>query len=158
MEELRNREAQAEKIIKKYTLGSTGVGLIPLPLVDLAGITALQVKLVHSLAVLYEIEFSEHRVKALVAALIGGGHSVLMSPKLASLLKFFPLGSSFAFFATSGLGAVTTYAIGKVFILHFESGGTLLNFDPQSMRDYYIEYLDKDKPADILKSFVGVKP
>jgi hypothetical protein len=33
----------------------------------------------------------------------------------------------------------STYAVGKVFMLHFESGGTLLDFDPAKMKNYYRE-------------------
>ncbi len=36
--------------------------------------------------------------------------------------------------ATTG---ASTYAVGKVFIQHFESGGTLLDFEPEKMRGYY---------------------
>ena len=32
-----------------------------------------------------------------------------------------------------------TYAVGKVFTQHFESGGTFLDFDPVSYRQYFRE-------------------
>ena len=35
------------------------------------------------------------------------------------------------------LAGAATYAVGKVFIQHFESGGTFLNFNPESVRGYY---------------------
>jgi len=35
------------------------------------------------------------------------------------------------------LGAGITYGIGKVFVQHFESGGTFLNFDAQKTKDYF---------------------
>jgi hypothetical protein len=34
-----------------------------------------------------------------------------------------------------------TYAIGKVFIQHFESGGTFLTFDPKAVKEFYAEQL-----------------
>jgi hypothetical protein len=40
-------------------------------------------------------------------------------------------------FAASAL----TYAIGRVFIHHFELGGTLLNFDADKLRSYFREQL-----------------
>lgn len=156
-----SKEVQAEKIIRKYMAGSAGIGLFPLPLVDLVGITALQVKLVHALALLYEIEFSEQRVKALVAGLIGGGGAVTVSPRLTGTLKLLPFTAPFALFATSALGAITTYAVGKVFFLHFETGGTLLDFDPHAMQEYYMNYLSKEESTDTLdmkRSYVGIKP
>lgn len=155
---IQERRIRAEKMLKKYVWGTAGVGLIPLPLVDLAGITALQIKLVYDLSLLYKVKFSKHRVKVLTAALIGGGTSVIHSPKLASALKIFPFGASLALLSTSGLSAAITYAVGKVFILHFETGGTLLDFDPPAMREYYAEQLNKGKSAALSKSFVGIKP
>ena len=35
---------------------------------------------------------------------------------------------------TSG---ASTWALGKVFIQHFESGGTFLDFNPEKVREYY---------------------
>jgi hypothetical protein len=51
------------------------------------------------------------------------------------------------------LGAVTlpffagaaTYAIGKVFMQHFASGGTFLDFDPDKVRGYFREQFGKGK-------------
>ncbi len=33
--------------------------------------------------------------------------------------------------------AASTYAVGKIFVQHFESGGTVLSFNPDKVRDYY---------------------
>ena len=154
----RKAEAEAEQVIKKYVWGTAGVGLLPLPFIDLAGIVALQLKLVHSLAGLYGVEFSAHRVKALVAALIGGGSTMMCSRNLASALKLLPFGAYLGFLSTSGLGAATTYAVGKVFVLHFEAGGTLLDFDPKAMQEYYAAQLAAGQSSGTRKSFVGVKP
>ena len=33
-----------------------------------------------------------------------------------------------------GLSAAATYAIGKVFVNHFEGGGTLANFSPEAVK------------------------
>ena len=37
------------------------------------------------------------------------------------------------------LAGATTYAVGKVFTQHFATGGTFLNFDPETVREYYYE-------------------
>ena len=164
MEESHEKKVQAEKTLKKYVWGGAGIGLLPVPVLDLAAVTALQVKLVHSLARIYEVPFSEHRVKALLAALLGGGISVVHTPKLAGVFKILPLTAPFAVFACSGLSAAATYAVGKVFILHFATGGTLLDFDPEAMREYYFQQLtaqvsreNMDNPAQPV-SYAGVKP
>jgi hypothetical protein len=46
-----------------------------------------------------------------------------------------------------------TYAIGKVFVKHFESGGTLLNFNVDKVKDYYNEQFKKgEKVASSAKA------
>ena len=39
----------------------------------------------------------------------------------------------------------STYAIGKVFIQHFESGGTFLDFEPAKVRAYFSQQFDKGR-------------
>ena len=59
---------------------------------------------------------------------------------LASLAKAVPgLGTATGMISVSLLGGATTYAIGSVFVQHFESGGTLLDFEPQKMRAYFLQ-------------------
>ena len=55
----------------------------------------------------------------------------------ASLLKAVPvLGTITAGFVMPALSAGATYAIGKAFIQHFASGGTLLDFNPPDYREF----------------------
>ena len=51
------------------------------------------------------------------------------------------------------IGGAFTHATGKVFVLHFEAGGTLLDFDPHKMRRYFKEEFERAKNtvADIHK-------
>jgi hypothetical protein len=39
--------------------------------------------------------------------------------------------------SVAALSFATTYAVGNLFIQHFESGGTLLDFDPAKTREYF---------------------
>jgi hypothetical protein len=55
----------------------------------------------------------------------------------ASALKAVPiLGMLASGFVMPALSAGATFAIGKAFIQHFESGGTLLDFNPPDYRDF----------------------
>jgi hypothetical protein len=38
-----------------------------------------------------------------------------------------------------------TYAIGKVFIQHFEAGGTLLDFEPAKVREHFRQQFEKGR-------------
>jgi uncharacterized protein (DUF697 family) len=55
----------------------------------------------------------------------------------ASALKTVPvLGMLAGGFVMPALSAGASYAIGKAFIQHFESGGTLLDFNPPDYREF----------------------
>lgn len=61
-------------------------------------------------------------------------------------LKMIPLlGALFAGVTTAAVGAASTYALGMVFIGHFEQGGTLLDFDPARFRETFLKEFQKAK-------------
>lgn len=151
MAETEKKTEEADGIVRKYMLGALGVGIVPIPLADVALLTGIQLKMLHRLAQLYEVEFSEQRSKSIIAALVGGGVPVSFSRFLL------PFGHLITMASVSVFGGASTYAIGKVFIQHFESGGTFLTFDPQQVKDYYAQQVEQGK-KEVRKSFAGIKP
>jgi uncharacterized protein (DUF697 family) len=151
--------ARAETIVKRYMLGSLGVGLVPFAFVDMAVLAGIQLKMLHSLANLYELELSSQLGKSLIASLLGGGVPVSLSSQVARLaVQSIPgYGWVTSLISTSLFGGASTYAIGKVFIQHFESGGTFLTFDPRQVRDHYAQQFERGK-EEVRKSFAGIKP
>jgi uncharacterized protein (DUF697 family) len=148
---------EANNIVNRYMLGSVAVGIVPIPIVDMAALSSLQVKMLHSLAKLYDIAFSKNLGKSLIASLLGSGISFSLARNAASVAKTIPIyGQTTGMISMSVLGGASTYALGKVFIQHFESGGTFLTFDPQKVQAYYLEQLEKGKLK--LKGGVGIKP
>lgn len=143
---MEEREAQAQDIVKRHALIASGLGLIPIPLVDLAAITATQLKLVKDLSEHYEIEFSSQRGKSLIGALIGASVPGLAAGTTRSLLKMIPgVGGLIGMVTVPILAGASTYAVGRVFIQHFEAGGTLLDFDPAKMKAFFAEQFEKGK-------------
>lgn len=151
--------AKAETTVKRYMLGAVAVGLVPFPLIDMAALAALQLKMLHSLATLYEVEFSSQLGKSLIAALLGGGMPVSLSSQVARVaLKSLPVyGWVAGLISTAVFGGASTYAMGQVFIQHFASGGTFLTFDPQQVRAYYAQQFARGT-EEVRKSFAGIKP
>src|SRR5271169_5928031 len=43
------------------------------------------------------------------------------------------------------LPAAFTYAVGKVFVQHFASGDTFLDFDPKTVREYFARRFEEGK-------------
>lgn len=141
------KDALAERRILQYTSGGMAVGLVPFPLLDLAALTAVQLKMLHSLAEIYEVEFKGSLGKSAISSLIGGLLPVASAaPVAASLSKFIPvIGHALSYGTLVVLNGASTYAVGKVFAQHFASGGTLLTFDPEAVRDYFAEQYEKGK-------------
>jgi uncharacterized protein (DUF697 family) len=158
MPEVNTTTARAEMIVERYTLGSLVVGVVPFALIDMAALAGIQLKMLHSLANLYELEFSSQLGKSLIASLLGGGVPVSLSSRVARLaVRSIPVyGWVAGLISTSLFGGASTYAIGKVFIQHFESGGTFLTFDPYRVRDYYAQQFEHGN--EVVKSFAGIKP
>jgi len=129
---------EANKIIDKYLLYSLGLYLIPLPFINTIGIAGVNVKMVHSLAKLYNVPFSVVIVKSVIASLISMGISSALNEPLKNLIKHIPvIGRVSSLSSSLIISGASIYAIGKVFILHFESGGTILTFKPENVRTYY---------------------
>lgn len=145
-----SRYSRAVARARWYTLGNTAAGLVPFPLIDMVAITTLQVLLLKDLANIYEVPYSEQRGKVLVGALTSGvAAPVLVGPGLVSLLKAIPgIGQVVAGGSMAVIAAASTHALSKVFIQHFEAGGTLLDFDPEAMRKHYMKYFEEAKQRD----------
>lgn len=137
---------EVDAIIRKRVYASIGVGMVPIPLVDLAGLTAIQIELTHALATAYGVEFSKERVKSILASLGGSVLTVASAPMFASLFKSIPLIGSTAGAATVCItGGAATYAIGSVFAKHFREGGDLFTFDAQGAKTYFKDKLEEGK-------------
>ncbi len=139
---------EIKKIIRNHSLGSMAVGLIPLPLVDLVALTGVQLNMLSRLAKCYGVPFMKNKARSLIGALVGGVVPVSFAGATISLAKTVPLvGQATGALAMPAMAGAATYAVGKVFAMHFASGGTLLNFDPEQMKDYYAQMFEEGKEA-----------
>jgi uncharacterized protein (DUF697 family) len=122
---------QAEALVHRTMLLVLGVGLIPLAPLNTIAVAALQLKLVRDLSLLYQVKFSEHRIKALLAALTGSAMPAAVSRGSigGALRAVHGIGPALGLAAFPLTAAATTLAVGKVFTSHFESRGNLLSFD-----------------------------
>jgi uncharacterized protein (DUF697 family) len=149
------RSQEAKNIIKNHVIGSMGISLVPIPLVDLLALTGIQLRMLHQLARLYRVPFSENLGKSLIISLVGGVMPTSTAITLASFVKAVPgLGTATGMVSVTLLGGATTYAVGSVFMQHFESGGTLLDFEPKAMREHFAKELRQGKQvaANLKKS------
>jgi uncharacterized protein (DUF697 family) len=144
------RSAFSSKLVDRFAVWAGVAGLIPVPVADVAAVGALQLQMVHRISQVYGVPFTANKGKALIAALVGTIVPASSTLGAASLLKSVPVvGTAISALVMPALASAATYAIGKVFIQHFASGGTLLDFNPPDYRDYikvhYREFIKDQK-------------
>jgi uncharacterized protein (DUF697 family) len=145
-EESTSKVEQANKVVRNYSIGSVIPSLVPFPAVDLVAVTGIQLKMLHSLANIYDVAFKEELVRAAISSLIGGTVALSVSRLASSAIKLIPgVGTMLGSLVMPAISGGTTYAVGKVFIQHFESGGTFLTFDAGKVREYFDQQYNKGK-------------
>jgi uncharacterized protein (DUF697 family) len=134
-------------LVKKYMWWSMGAGLIPVPFVDLAAVSGVQLKMLKDMSDIYGIKFSENKGKSILSALLGSiVPNSLAGGGVGSIMKMIPfVGPIVGGLSMSLFSGAATYAIGKAFIQHFEAGGTFLDFDPVKLRNFFQAKFEEGK-------------
>jgi len=137
---------EANEVVKKHILISAGFGAVPVPIVDLIGLTGTQLNMLKELSTIYNQEFTKDIAKKSIMSLAGGSLAIPISAGVASLIKSIPIiGQTAGVISVATVGAASTYAVGEVFIKHFQSGGTLLSFDETKFKEFFKEKFTKGK-------------
>ena len=117
------RRALAHKIVSRHKNYAAMGGLVPLPVVNIAGITAINLRMVKQLSELYQVPFERDRTRSLIVGLIGGAVPTGVGAATSSTLMWIvPGGMLLAVGATALTAGALTRGIGLVFIDSFESG------------------------------------
>jgi uncharacterized protein (DUF697 family) len=133
---------KAERIIRDHVMVASGVGLIPVPVVDLFLVTSLQMEMVGELAALYGSPDAIGSGKLFVTALTGAAGAKIG----ASLIKSIPgLGSLIGGVSMSVMAGASTYAVGQVVRGRLDEGGRLDGIDPKSLRSAYEKALQRGR-------------
>lgn len=137
-----NKKELAQSIVKSHVMYSLGAGLVPIPLLDIAAVSVVQLDMLKQLAKLYGKDFKESAGKGWISAISGS----MMARMGASLVKGIPgIGSILGGVTMSVLSGASTYAIGQVFIWHFGSGGDFMNFNFEKAKEIYEREFEKGK-------------
>lgn len=138
-----SRSDHADTIIRNHVVWSMSAGFIPVLVADIFAVSAVQLDMIRQMCKVYDVDFSETQGKALVTSLTG---TTLARLGAGSILKMVPgVGSVIGGATVSVFAGASTYALGEVFKKHFDSGGTILDFDPARLKKYYKEKFEKGK-------------
>ena len=137
-----NKRAKGDKIVQNSVLWTVGAGFIPVPIVDMVAVTAIQIDMIKKICELYEVNFSDANLKSWISSLSGS----VISRFGADAIKFIPgIGSVIGGISVAVLSGASTYAVGQVFIEHFENGGNLTNFEVDKFVDFYKKQFERGK-------------
>ena len=140
------RKDRLEKLSKYHILASMGIGLVPFPIVDMVALMGIQLNMVRKLCAEYGVPFKQDAGKSVISSLLGGILPVPVGLAMISLLKFVPvIGLTTGAVTMPVVSGASTYAIYKVFVKHFEAGGTFLDLDPSKFKSYFSEQFAKGK-------------
>ncbi|MEA2981176.1 MAG: hypothetical protein QOF09_2999 [Alphaproteobacteria bacterium] len=120
------RRMEALAVVDRYANYSAASGFIPLPIVNMAAITAVLVRMVKALSDLYGEPFEDNRAYSLVIGLMGG----VMPTRLATVatstvLHFVPGYNLFGLAVSSVTAAAYARKIGRILIDQFERNAEL---------------------------------
>ena len=141
------RSLIAENLIKDYVLASVAASIVPVPLFDIAAVVAIELRMIQKLSELYGKPFSEGVGRNVIVSLAGGvvGYGAGMAVAV-SLTKLIPgIGWMMGMVSLPVLSGASTYAVGRVFVKHYEGGGDIFDLSTEAMRTYYKEQFEKGK-------------
>lgn len=138
-----SKSKHADTVIRNHVIWVMGTGFIPVPIADVFAATAVQMDMIRQLCRVYDLEFSETQGKAIVTSLTS---SILARAGARSVVKLIPgLGTLIGGVTISVFNGASTYALGEVFKKHFDSGGTILDFDTERLKKVFKEKFEKGK-------------
>jgi uncharacterized protein (DUF697 family) len=116
------RRSLARKIVERHKTYAAVGGLLPLPIVNIASVTAIILRMVKQLSDLYAVPFARDRTRSIVIGLMGGAVPTGLGAATTSTLAFVIPGPGFVGLVVSAITAgALTRGIGLVFVEHFES-------------------------------------
>jgi uncharacterized protein (DUF697 family) len=114
----------ARRIVERHKTYAALGGLSPLPVLNVAGVTAVILRMVKQLSALYDVPFERERTRSALIALMGGAVPTGFGTAAASTLAFIVPGSTLVGLGITAITAgALTRGIGLVFVEHFESTG-----------------------------------
>ena len=132
----------ADEIIRSHMFWAIGAGAVPVPLLDIAAVSGIQLDMLKQLSAHYGVPYSEQQGKSWLSALSAsflarlGANALKLIPGVGSLIG----GVSMA--VTSG---ASTYALGHVAKDHFEQQGTFDNLNIDEAKRRYEEAYEEGK-------------
>jgi len=134
---------KAERIIKKSTISSMAAGAVPVPIVDIALVMGIQMKMLQQLCDEYEVNYSTEKMNAWIASILSG---TLLMRFGGSALKFMPGLGWLAGGATLALtSGASTFALGNIAMGYLGEGQSFVEVDIKEAKENFKKEFEKGK-------------
>jgi len=136
---------EIDKIIAAASAKASAVAVLPIPIIDIAGVTFIQLNMVSQLAKKYGInqgDKSKIVISSIAASLIGklitsATEQLAVKSKVDRLLGETLIKATIAGFVTS--------VTGEIYANHFRNGGSFENISLHGTMDYFKSQLNSDR-------------
>jgi uncharacterized protein (DUF697 family) len=136
------KKNDVDDIITSHLIYSMTAGAIPVPLVDFIAITAIQIDMIKQIANFHDADYDMDKGKSLASSLVGSSLTKIG----ASAIKSIPgVGTLLGISSQVVLAGASTYALGKVFDSHFSENKSLVDFDIDTMKKKYSQFMEKGR-------------
>jgi GTP-binding protein Era len=127
---LRNKAAACEPIIQAAARNASMAGAVPIPGVDLAAVTAIQVKLIRDIATVHGQSLDRDMVAFILAELLAvGGRGFVRwgmeALKTAGMMPGGQIAEGLILAASATVAGASTYGVGQAAVKWIQSGHTL---------------------------------
>ena len=155
---LAERDAEAEEIIRKHVKVAMMGGAIPLPVVDLAAVSAVHVRMLRELAECYGATHDAGSARSFVTSVSGALAGMTVGRVAASLLKVLPgVGWTVGGLTQVIVTGASTFALGTLVKRLFRENRPLRELDFSTAREELASYFEAGRGTAeaILKRLKG---
>ncbi len=140
------KDAQANSIIRKYALFGTAAGLIPSFGLDVAALTAIQVKMIRDLADVYEYDVNDQMIRMTITTGVTALAGRLLTGIATSITRAFsPLKFLIGGATQAALSGFTTAEIGKIYQARLSSGENPADITVSEIVDHIVTQVQEGK-------------
>jgi uncharacterized protein (DUF697 family) len=148
----------ANQAVSNWSQWASVAGCVPVPFLGAAAIGAVQLKMISELCLIYGVPFHNKIVRSTLLSLTASTMTEYTSRGISSVVaRCVPLlGSSLAILVQPLMAYTSTYALGAVFINHFESdaninAATITKLTPLYAAEFgHVKNLFKDRRQPVL--------
>jgi uncharacterized protein (DUF697 family) len=117
------RRSVANSIIDRHVACAAVGGVCPVPILNVAAVSAVVLRMIKQLSGIYEVPFERDRTRSLIIGMVGGAAPTGLGVAASSTLAVVAPGPGFVGLAVSAVTAgALTRAIGMVFLENLEAG------------------------------------